>query len=110
MDETAVRALLAVAAQDADAPPCGVSVPLARSRGRRRLRLLRVYLPGAAPLAAGVAVALVISLPTALRDGASGTGLRPGRASAAAPIAAPPRFNPLVPYASFGWLPDGFSA
>src|SRR5262245_40003945 len=109
MDETAVRALLAVAAQDDDAPPCGVSVPLARSRGRRRLRLLRVYLPGAAPVAAGVAVALVIALPTALRGGSPVAGARPGSVTATAPAAAPRHFNPLVPYASFGWLPAGFA-
>lgn len=110
MDETIVRSLLAVAARDDDAPPCGVSVPMARSRGRRRLRLLRVYLPGAAPVAAGVTVALVIALPAALGGGSSG-GARPGpgRVSARAPIVAPRSFNPLVPYASFGWLPAGFS-
>ena len=109
MDETAVRSILAVGARDDVAPPCRVDVPLARSRGRRRLRLLRVYLPGAAPVAAGVAVALIISLPAALRDSPSGASVRPGRPAATAPIVAPRTFNPLVPYASFGWLPAGFA-
>lgn len=109
MDEAAVRALLAVAGQDDDAPPCGVSVPLALSRGRRRLRLLRVYLPGAAPVAAGVVVALVIALPAAVRSSSPEAGAPQVRVTATAPAAAPRHFNPLVPYASFGWLPAGFA-
>ena len=109
MDETAVRSALAVAARDDDAPPCGVSIPQARRRGRRRLRLLRVYLPGAAPVAAGVAVALVISLPAALNGSSSGASPRAGGAAGAAPTVAPSRFNPLEPYATFGWLPAGFA-
>src|SRR5215472_3453796 len=105
MDETAVRSLLDVAARDDEAPPCRVSIPLARRSGRRRLRLLRIYLPGAAPLAAAVAVALVISLPAAIGDGTSRAGDGQSRTSATTPIVAPRTFNPLVPYASFGWLP-----
>jgi hypothetical protein len=111
MDENAVRSLLLIAASDEDAPPCQVSVPLARHRGRRRRRLHRVYLPGAAPVAAAVAVTLVLTLSSVLSGGASGRSV-PGtvRPRAGAPIVAPSVFNPLVPYASFGWLPAGFSA
>jgi hypothetical protein len=110
MDETALRELLDHAAQDYDAPPCQVSVLLARRRGRRRLRLLRMYLPSAAPVAAAIAVALVITLPAGLRHGSAGApGIELPKPAAPAPIVAPHSFNPLVPYASFGWLPAGFS-
>jgi len=109
MDENDVRSALAVAVRDDDAPPCGISIAQARRRGRRRLRLLRIYLPGAAPVAAAVVVALVITLPAALSSGPSGPRARPGPARASAPTVAPSRFNPLEPYASFGWLPAGFS-
>jgi hypothetical protein len=110
MDESAVREVLHLAAQDDDAPPCRVSVRLARRRGRQRLRLLRVYLPGAAPVAAAIAVALVITVPAGLRHGSTG-GSELGRSKPAvqAPVVAPRSFNSLVPYASFGWLPTGFS-
>jgi hypothetical protein len=111
MDESAVRELLDLAAQDDDAPPCQISVGLARRRGRQRLRLLHVYLPGAAPVAAAVAVALVLTLSAGLGGGSAGGSERDrSKPAALPPIVAPRTFNPLVPYASFGWLPVGFSA
>jgi hypothetical protein len=110
MDETAVRELLNLAALDKDAPPCQVSIRLARSRGRRRLRLHRIYLPGAAPVAAAAAVVLIITLSTALGGGSSRPSLGSAGPRAAGPAVAPGSFNPLAPYASFGWLPAGFSA
>jgi hypothetical protein len=110
MDETAVRSLLMVAASDEHAPPCEVSIALARNRGRRRLRLHRVYLPGLAPVAAAATVTLVVTLSAALAGGPSGTSAGSTRPRGAAPTVAPRVFNPLVPYASFGWLPAGFSA
>jgi hypothetical protein len=110
MDESAVRELLDLAVRDDDAPPCQVSVGLARRRGRQRLRLLRVYLPGAAPVAAAVAVGLVLTLSAGLRGGEpGGSGLSRSTPAAQAPVVAPRSFNPLVPYVSFGWLPAGFS-
>jgi hypothetical protein len=111
MDETAVRSLLVAAASDEHASPCEVSIRLARSRGRRRLRLHRVYLPSAAPVAAAVAVTLVVTLSSVLSGGASGgSALGTARPRQGAPTEVPSVFNPLVPYASFGWLPAGFSA
>jgi hypothetical protein len=110
VDENAVRSLLMLAASDEQAPPCEVSVVLARSRGRRRLRRGRIYLPGAAPVAAAVAVVLVVTLSTVLSGGVPGRSVPavvPPRA--VVPLVAPTTFNPLVPYASFGWLPAGFA-
>jgi hypothetical protein len=110
MDETTVRSLLMLAASDEDAPPSEVSIALARNRGRRRLRLHRVYLPGLAPVAAAVAVTLVVTVCTTLTGGPSVRSAGSTRPRALGPAAAPSTFNPLVPYASFGWLPAGFSA
>jgi hypothetical protein len=60
----------------------------------------------AVPVAAAIAVALVIGLAVSVSNGLFGT-LRP-----AGPThlpAAPRQFNPLIPYVSFGWLPAGQS-
>lgn len=101
MDETGVRALLQRVADD-PAPPSRVDIAAARQRGRRRIRWHRAAL-GAAPLAAAAAVALVVSgvIPASLGHGRG--GLRPGQETPRS------RFNPLRPYAAFGWLPTGFS-
>jgi hypothetical protein len=108
-DEVAVRDLLDLVAAD-QAPPSRVDVDLARRQGRRRRRLRRVYLPGAAPVAAAAAVAVIAAV-TASLSGAQPGAHRPpashrGRSE---PIAAPHQFSLLTPYASFGWLPAGFS-
>jgi hypothetical protein len=110
LDETAVRDLLDLVASD-DAPPSRVNVDLARRQGRRRRRLHRVYLPGAAPVAAAAAVGLIVSL-TAGLPGTQLPSRKPpaGRSERTAQITAPSRFSLFVPYASFGWLPPGFSA
>jgi hypothetical protein len=108
-DEIAVRDLLDLVATDPP-PQSRVDVDLARRQGRRLRRLRRVYLPGAAPVAAAVAVAVIASLTAGL----SGTQTRTNRPPASdrgrsAPMTAPHRFSLLSPYASFGWLPAGFS-
>jgi hypothetical protein len=57
-----------------------------------------------------VAVAATLALPRWLATGhQERTGATPARPAPAVPVAAPRQFNPLVPYASFGWLPGGFS-
>jgi hypothetical protein len=110
LDEAAVRDLLGLVATD-EAPPSRIDVDFARRQGRRRRRLRRVYLPGAAPLAAAAAVALIAGLTASL----SGPGVpshKPpaSRGGRTAQIAAPRQFSLLYPYASLGWLPAGFSA
>lgn len=101
MDETGVRSLLAGVADD-PAPPSRVDIAAARQRGRRRVRRRRAAL-AAAPLAAAAAVALVVSgmIPASLGHGRDSS--QPGPPTPRA------RFNPVVPYAAFGWLPAGFS-
>jgi len=101
MDEAGVRALLTRVA-DEPAPPSRVDITAARQRGRRRIRRHRVAL-AAAPLAAAAAVALVLSgvIPASLVHGRGSR--QPG------PPVPRSRFNPVVPYAAFGWLPAGFT-
>ena len=101
MDEAGVRALLARVADD-PAPSSLVDVAAARQRGRRRMRRHRAA-RAAAPLAAAAAVALVLSgvIPASLGHGRDSR--QPG------PPAPRSRFNPVVPYAAFGWLPAGFT-
>jgi hypothetical protein len=106
LDEYGLRALLEEVSAD-ELPPVRVSAELAASTGRRRLRWRRVYLPGVAPLAAAVAVAVIVGLLSA--TGADLHQPDTGPAPAAPLRAVPTRFSPLVPYASFGWLPPGFT-
>jgi hypothetical protein len=105
MDETGLRALLDQVSND-ELPPVRVDIELATRTGYRRLRWRRRYLPGAAPLAAAAAVALIVGLLSA-----TGAGLhRNSSPSPAAPLrVVPDQFSVLRPYASFGWLPPGFT-
>jgi hypothetical protein len=84
-----------------------VSIAAAASRGRKRLRWRRVRRAGTPVLAASAvaAVALAGIGPANLIGPATLTHKAPGPATAA--ITPPRQFSPLVPYASFGWLPSG---
>jgi hypothetical protein len=106
VDEHAVRTLLRSIAETAEPPPAKVDVGQARRHGRRRLLTRRA----AAPLLTVVAVLAVLTVPRALSSDDPERPVAPlPRPAASAPVSAPERFNPLVPYASFGWLPEGFS-
>jgi len=101
MIEDQVRALFTGIA-DGEPAPSRVDTGLAHRRGRARLRWRRAGLAGA-PVLAAAAVAVV-----ALAVGAA--PLRPGPGLVGPrPAVAPRQFNPLAPYASFGWLPSGDS-
>jgi len=91
-------------------PPSRVDIGLARREGRRRLLWRRA---GAPALAVVAIIALFAGgvIPAGSRSSGPGrpTAIRPGGpADTAAPLAAPAAFNPLVPYAAFGWLPAGY--
>jgi hypothetical protein len=104
MDERRVRGLLQLAAASQEPPP-RVDVELARSRGRRKLRWRRASLAGAAAAAVVAVAVAAVAVP-----GSGGTAPGRGRVPEAhGPVAAPSRFDPLRPYATFGWLPAGES-
>lgn len=101
MNEQDVRTLMGDLA-DTEPPPSRVDVPGAMARARRRTRI-RTVTSGAASVlvvavAAGVTYAVVDRSP-------SDTGSAPTTAAAAPVVGAPDRFDPLVRYAEFGWLP-----
>jgi hypothetical protein len=101
MDEDKLRSALDVIATDAELPTT-VDIAAARRRGRRRLLARRV----AAPLAAALALVVIVTVPYAI------SSLQPERnraVSSPGPASPPTRFDPLVPYADFGWLPAGFT-
>jgi hypothetical protein len=98
MIESQVRALFAEIA-DGEPTSSRVDTQLARSRGRARLRWRRACVAGGSVLAAAAVVALAVGVGPA----------RSGPGPVAAGPAAPRQFSPLVPYASFGWLPTGQS-
>ncbi len=84
---------------DMDQPPSSISIPGAGRAGRVRLNRRRATAV-ATPVLAAVAV-IAIALTASIQGGLhetqpTGTGQR-----------APQYFNPLRPYARFGWLPPG---
>jgi len=104
-DEGTVRTLLRAIADTAE-PPSAVDVAAARRRGSRRVWLRRAALPAFAV----VAVAGALTLPRGLLLDHSERTVVPPQPPATSPVVESPwLFNPLVPYASFGWLPPGFS-
>lgn len=104
-DEHAVRTLLHAAARTPE-PPSAVDVAAARRRGSRQLRVRRAALPALAL----VALAAALTVPHGLLSGHSERTVAPPQPPATSPaVEAPWQFNPLVPYASFGWLPPGYS-
>jgi hypothetical protein len=98
LDEHAVRTLLHEAARTPE-PPSAVDVDAARRRGSRQLLARRAALP----VLAVVALAAALTVPGGLLSS------HPERTVASPVLDAPFQFNPLVPYASFGWLPPGYS-
>jgi len=102
MDETDLRTMLRGLADTVDGS-AGIDLPLAakqglRGRHRRRLRIGGSVLAMAA--ATGL-IAAVLAVP-----GHRTAGVAPAVPAAPAP---PARFNSLVLYASFGWVPPGYT-
>ena len=110
MEEDSVRALLTKIADTPEPPPARIDVERARRDGRRRQWTARVAIPAAALTAAAVALGIIVTVPHALTPMTERS--RPIAAPTPSParvLDAPEQFNPLVPYANFGWLPSGFS-
>jgi hypothetical protein len=99
MIEDQVRALFTGIA-DGEPAPSRVDTGLAHRRGRARLRWRRAGLAGAPVLAAAAVAAVVLAVGAAPFRHGHGPPV-------VAPAAAPRQFNPLAPYAAFGWLPAG---
>jgi hypothetical protein len=106
VDENGLRVLLNQVSDD-ELPPVRVSIELAARTGRRRLRQRHLYLPGAAPLAAAAAVAVIVGLLNATGAGLHHGNTGPGSGTAWRTV--PEQFSLQSPYASLGWLPPGFS-
>jgi hypothetical protein len=101
MDEAGARALLE-RLSTTEQPPSRVDIGLARQRGRTLLRRRRWGLAAAPVLAAAAVVAVVLGI-GAIVGGGGGPSIPP---VPSAPVVRHP-FNPLAPYAAFGWLPKG---
>jgi hypothetical protein len=114
MDEKAMRAHFKRAAQ-AKLPPSTVDVARARKAGRRRLRIRRAGVP-AASFAVVIAVGALVAggvLPTGATSRPAAAvhahKAHPRKPEHASGPMAPASFDPLRIYATFGWLPPGFS-
>src|SRR5260221_11948368 len=97
MNEDKLRSALSVIAS-APEPPTTIDIAAARRRGARRQQVRQVV----APVAVALTVAAAVIVPLTQFRAAP-------RPVPATPVQAPAEFNPLVPYAAFGWLPAGFS-
>lgn len=113
MDEKAMRAHFERAVQRSS-PPSTVDVGRARRAGRRRLRTRRAAVP-AVSLSVVVAVGALFAggvLPTGTSRGPAVPQAHKDHAREPEHVSgavAPASFNPLAIYATFGWLPLGFS-
>jgi hypothetical protein len=99
VDEAGVRTLLNQLA-DTEPPPARIDLDAAIAAGRRERRWRRLQGGGSVLLAAVAVVAVVAALLVVPAQ-------RPGHQATGSTVA-PARFDVLVPYASFGWLPPGF--
>jgi len=101
MDEAGARALLE-RLSTTEQPLSRVDIGLARQRGSTLLRRRRWALAGAPLLAAAAVAAIVLGI-----GAITGAGGGPGIPPAPLTGSAHRQFNPLAPYAAFGWLPKG---
>ena len=84
---------------DMDQPPSSISIPGAGRAGRVRLTRRRAAAVATPVLAAAAVTAIALA--------ASIQGGLPGTQPTGSAQRAPQYFNPLRPYARFGWLPPG---
>lgn len=100
VDELCARELLDRLA-NTEPPPSRVDVGLAHRRGRRILFWRRAAAPGASAMAVVAVVGLISTNVITLGPSKD--------ASAAGPVHPRTAFSALAPYASFDWLPTGFT-
>src|SRR5258706_11655871 len=103
MDDAQIRRVVDGPAENLELPSA-VGLEKARTAGRRRIRWWRLAAVGSV-LAVAAAVAIALSVIGSL--GSAGQNGRIRHSMPAEPRRSPRSFNPLVPYASFGWLPSG---
>ncbi|HEX6351395.1 hypothetical protein [Actinophytocola sp.] len=105
MNEQDVRTLLDDLAHT-PAPPSQVDVQHAVTTVKRRRRVQAVTSAAASVLVVGLAAGVTYSL-IGQSPGNTNSPGSPATLTAAAPVtSAPQRFDPLVQYASYGWLPE----
>jgi hypothetical protein len=114
MDETDVRGVLTTLAATA-APPARFDVGRAVADGRRGRRR-RQAVAGGSALAVGAVIGAVVTIVLAITPGtppavapAAHASVTPTAQGTRTPGMVPEWFNPLVPYARFGWLPRGYT-
>ena len=106
--ESKIRDAFGAIADD-EQPPTSVSIDAARERGRSLLRWRRFRVTGTPVLAAAAVAAVALGgvLPLGRSDSAGHKQESRQTAPSATAVIAPKRLDPLVPYASFAWLPAG---
>ena len=114
MDETDMQMMLRRLA-DTEASPARVDIRLAVSQGRRVRRWRRAG-AGSSTLAVAVAAGAIVTMvvvPGSRTAAVPATGSSASPSPTASPSGeagvAPKQFNPMVPYASFGWLPPQYT-
>jgi hypothetical protein len=101
MDEADVRTMLRGLADTMEGS-ARIDLPLAARQGRRSRHWRRMRISGSV-LAMGAAIGVIAAV--LVVPGHRTAGVAP---AAPASPSAPAEFNPLVQYASFGWLPPGY--
>jgi hypothetical protein len=104
VDENGMRTLLRDIA-DTETPPARVDLDQAIAAGGRQRRA-RLAGAGGSVLAAGAAIAVAVAV--AVAPNPKTAPAMTSQSPAAAVTRAPAQFDPLVPYAAFGWLPAGY--
>jgi hypothetical protein len=94
---------------DRPEPASAIDIAAARRSGKRRLWVQR----GAISAAVAAVVTLAVAVPQALFSGTGSPApgaptIAPAASGTVSPKTAPRSFNPLVPYAAFGYVPKGY--
>jgi hypothetical protein len=111
VDENGVRTLLRDMA-DTELPPATVDLDRAMVAGARQHRRTVMGAAGSAlALVAAVGILVAVTVTSSPQPAVTPQVRATATPSSPAPMpsSAPGRFNPLIPYAGFGWLPGGYT-